>query len=82
MVFVEICVGSSCFLKGSEEVVAKMQETIRTRHLENDIILSGSFCTGKCNRIGVTVKVDEELFTGIRPETFDAFFEENIAKRI
>ena len=82
MVFVEICVGSSCYLKGSEEVVMRMQKAIETRRLGDEIVLSGSFCTGKCNRIGVTIKVDDDIFTGIKPETFDAFFEENIVKRL
>ena len=82
MLFVEICVGSSCHLKGSEEVVEKMQKAIETQHLGNEIVLSGSFCMEKCNRVGVTVKVDDEIYTGVRPETFDAFFEENIVKKI
>lgn len=82
MVFVEVCVGSSCFLKGSEEVISRMQKAIETHQLEDEIVISGSFCTGACNRVGVTIKVDDELFPGVTPETFDAFFEEKIVRRI
>ncbi len=78
MVDVEVCVGSSCFLKGSEEIINRMQKAIADHQLDDEILLAGSFCTGACNRVGVTIKVDEEVFTGITPETFDAFFKENI----
>lgn len=82
MIFVEICVGSSCHLKGSEQIVQLFQMAIEAHQLENDVILSGSFCTGKCNRIGVTIQVDEEVFTGITPENFQEFFEQHILSRV
>ena len=50
-----ICVGSSCHLKGSHELVELFQNAIDENHLEGIVSLSGSFCTGKCNRVGVTV---------------------------
>ena len=62
---IQICVGSSCHLKGSEEVVELFQKEIAERKLDGDITLAGSFCTGMCNRDGVTVTVDDEIFTVI-----------------
>lgn len=82
MVFVEICVGSSCHLKGAPEIVALLEESVAKNHLENDVVLSGSFCTGKCNRIGVTVSVNDEICTGITKENFREFWEEKIMKAI
>ncbi len=82
MLFVEICVGSSCHLKGSQDIVELMQKEIADRKLENEIVLSGCFCAGKCNRVGVTVKVDDEVFTGITRDTFKEFFQNNIAAKI
>ena len=74
MLFVEICVGSSCHLKGAPEIVSLFESEIAKRHLETELILSGSFCTGRCNREGVTVTVGDEIFTGVTPTTFPAFF--------
>ena len=82
MVFVEVCVGSSCFLKGSEQIIERMQKTIADRQLDDEVILLGSFCTGACNRVGVTIKVDDEVFPGITQETFDDFFRDKIVKKI
>ena len=81
-VCVEICVGSSCHLKGSAEIVEKMQKYVADKHLEDDIILMGSFCTGRCNREGVTIIVNEKAFTGLTPEKIDGFIETEIMSRI
>lgn len=77
-----ICVGSSCHLKGSEKIVELFQKEIEKRRLDSEITLAGSFCTGRCNRVGVTVTIDDEVYTGITPETFNEFFEDKVMKRI
>ena len=78
MIFVEVCVGSSCHLKGAPEIVELLQKNIAENHLEDDIILSGSFCTGRCNRIGVTVTVGDEVYTGITKDGFRDFWNDKI----
>ena len=79
---IQICVGSSCHLKGSEKLVELFQKAIADNGLENEITLAGSFCTGKCNRVGVTVTVDDEVFTGVTPENFDTFFEDRVLNKL
>ena len=79
---VQICVGSSCHLKGSRAIVEMLQQAISDNHLDNDVTLAGSFCTGKCNRYGVTITVDDEIYTGITRENFSEFFKEKILKPI
>lgn len=79
---VQICVGSSCHLKGSEQIVTLLQKALEENGLDNEVTLAGSFCSGKCNRIGVTVQVDDDVFTGVTPETFRTFFEKNILDRM
>ena len=79
---IQICVGSSCHLKGSHEIVMLLRKEVENNGLQSEISLSGSFCTGKCNRIGVTVTVNDEIFTGITPENFREFWNENILKAV
>lgn len=74
MIFVEVCVGSSCHLKGAPRIVEMLQEKITQEKLEEEIILTGSFCTGKCNRVGVTLTVGDEIHTGVTPEGFGDFW--------
>ena len=82
MVFVQVCVGSSCHLKGSQEIVELLESAIAEHHIEDDVVLSGSFCIGKCNRVGVTVQVDDNVHVGVARENFKEFFNENILKAI
>ena len=58
------------------------QEKMSEHQLEDKIILSGSLCIGKCNRVGVTVKLDEEVHVGITPENFEEFFNHNILNKL
>ncbi len=75
---IQICVGSSCHLKGSPEIVELLQKAVAEYNLEDEITLAGSFCIGKCNRIGVTVQIDDDVHTGITKENFKEFFKENV----
>ena len=82
MLIVQICVGSSCHLKGSQEIVELLENAVKEHHIEDDVVLSGSFCIGKCNRVGVTVQVNDDIHVGITKENFAEFFNEHILKPI
>ncbi len=83
MLYVQICVGSSCHLKGSQDIVELFQSAIAEHGIEEDeLALSGSFCIGKCNRVGVTVQVNDDIHVGITTENFSEFFNEHILKPI
>lgn len=79
---IQVCVGSSCHLKGSPEIVELLQKAVEEHKLENDITLMGSFCIGKCNRIGVTIQVDDDVFVGITKENFKDFFERQVLTKL
>ena len=82
MLFVQICVGSSCHLKGSRDIVALFEQAVEKHHLEEEVVLSGSFCIGKCNRIGVTVQVNDDIHVGVTKENFSEFFTQHILNAI
>ena len=75
---IQICVGSSCHIKGSPEIVELLQKAVSEYNLDDEITLAGSFCIGKCNRVGVTVQVDDDIHTGITKENFKEFFKEKV----
>lgn len=79
---VQVCVGSSCHLKGSSEIVELLQQKVEEHHLEDEVTLAGSFCIGKCNRVGVTVQVDDEVHVGVTKENFYQFFTEQVLGKI
>ena len=79
---IQICVGSSCHLKGSPEIVELLQKAVEEYQLQEDVTLAGSFCIGKCNREGVTVQVDDDIHVGITKENFKDFFCEQVLSRL
>ena len=82
MIYIEVCIGSSCHLKGAPDIVALLEEAVRDNRLEDSIVLSGSFCAAKCNRIGVTVSVNETVYTDITKENFGDFWTNKIMKAV
>ena len=78
MLIVQVCVGSSCHLKGSETIVELLEAAISEHHIEDDVVLTGSFCIGKCNRVGVTVQINDDVHVGVTAENFREFFKANI----
>ena len=78
MLFVQICVGSSCHLKGSREIVELFEKSVEEHNIADEVVLSGSCCIGKCNRVGVTVQVNDDVHVGITRDNFREFFKENI----
>ena len=79
---IQICVGSSCHIKGSAEIVEMLQQAVADNDLENEVTLAGSFCIGKCNRVGVTVQVDDEVHVGVTREGFREFFDRNVLAKL
>ena len=79
---IQICVGSSCHLKGSPEIVGLLQKAVEEYHLEDEVTLAGSFCIGKCNREGVTVQVDDDVHVGITKENFKEFLDGEVLRKL
>ena len=82
MLFVQVCVGSSCHLKGSQDIVELLESAVKEHNIEDEVVLSGSFCIGKCNRVGVTVQVNDDVHVGVARENFREFFKKNILDAI
>ena len=73
---VTVCIGSSCHIKGSRQVVERLQHLIAQEKLGDREELGGTFCMGKCQE-GVCVTVDDRFFS-VSPDTVDGFFENEI----
>ena len=78
---IQVCVGSSCHLKGSQDIVMLLQDAIAKHKIENEITLIGTLCVGKCNRVGVSVVVDDEIHVGITRDNFAEFFTQHILSK-
>ena len=79
MIKVIVCIGSSCYIKGSRQVVEGLQYLINEHGLKDKVELGGTFCMGRCQE-GVCVTVDDKFFS-VSPETVDDFFKAEILSR-
>ena len=77
---VTVCIGSSCHIKGSRQVVEQLQYLINENNLGDKVELGGTFCMGNCQK-GVCVTVDNDFYS-VTPETVKEFFEENIKAKV
>ena len=77
---VTVCIGSSCHIKGSRQVVEELQRLIAENNLGDKVELSGTFCMGRCQE-GVCVTADDEFFS-VNPETTEEFFNKNVLARV
>lgn len=75
---ITVCVGSSCHLKGSYDVIDGFKQIIADKNLENKVELAASFCLGFC-KDGVTIKVDDKIVTGLSKDNVNAVFEREVA---
>lgn len=74
---ITICIGSSCHLKGSRDIVRSFERLVAAKGLEGKVTLKGSFCQGLCAEHGVCVAVGEEKYS-IIPAEAEKFFNETI----
>ena len=77
---VTVCIGSSCHLKGSRQVVEELRNIIEDNCLEEKVEIAGTFCLGQCQK-GVCVTIGDEFYS-VSPDTVEEFFKNEIQTRI
>ena len=77
---VTVCIGSSCHIKGSRQVVEQLQYLIAQNNLGDKVELGGTFCMGQCQK-GICVTVDDS-FHSVSPEGVSEFFENQIKAKV
>lgn len=80
MVNVTVCVGSTCHVKGTNQVVERLKAIIAERDISEKVSLKGMFCVGNCQK-GVSVTVDGVVYS-VQPDTVDDFFADVIEPKI
>ena len=80
MLKITVCIGSSCHIKGSRQVVEQLQYLIAQNDLGDKVELGGTFCMGKCQQ-GVCVTVNDS-FHSVTPETVEEFFAREVLAKV
>jgi len=81
MIEVKVCVGSSCHMKGSYQVITTFKQMIDSQGLGNRIALKASFCMGRCMQ-GISVTVDDEPIENVGFSNAAEIFTTQILPRV
>ena len=81
MITITVCIGSSCHLKCSYDVVNELQKLVRENSLEEKVLIKASFCLGNCTG-AVCVKINDGEVQSVSKDNVDTFFNEQILKII
>ena len=77
---ITVCIGSSCHIKGSRQVVETLNRLIGEYNVTNKVELGGTFCMGKCQQ-SVCVAIENEIFS-VYPDTAESFFKNEVLGRL
>ena len=80
MLKITVCIGSSCHIKGSRQVVEGLQYLIAENGLGDKVELGGTFCMGKCQK-GVCVTVGDSFYS-VTPDSVKEFFDKEILAKV
>ena len=80
MMKITVCIGSSCHVKGSRQVVKALQQLISENNLADKVELSGTFCLGKC-QLGVCVSIGDQVFS-VNEDNVQDFFRDNVLAKV
>ncbi len=80
MLDLSVCVGSSCHLKGSYNVIQTFQQMIEAGGLHDKVEMKAQFCMKQC-QTGVSVAIGGKTYS-VSPETAKSFFESAVIPEI
>ncbi|NPV71372.1 MAG: 4Fe-4S dicluster domain-containing protein [Firmicutes bacterium] len=78
---VSVCVGTGCFLKGSYDVLDRFLGAAKKNGVEKKVNLQATFCLERCGE-GVSVKVNDEIITGVNKANAESVFADNVLSRL
>ena len=77
---ITVCIGSSCHLKGSKQIVEQLRHFIEENGLNNMVELGATFCMGRCQK-GVSISIGEKFYS-LTPENVNEFFNKHVLGEI
>jgi NADH-quinone oxidoreductase subunit G len=74
---ISVCVGTGCYLRGAYDVMQKLHQIVKREGLGQSLELKATFCLERCDK-GVSIKVGDQILTGVSPENLGMVFQRQI----
>ncbi len=71
---ITVCVGTSCYLKGSHHVINRLEKLIQQHGLEQEIEITAAFCMGLCQEGNVSTQIDGRNIPDLNEDTVEEVF--------
>jgi NADH:ubiquinone oxidoreductase subunit E len=81
MLDLTVCIGSSCHIKGSYNVIQTFQQLIEEKMLHDRIDFKSSFCQKQCRNPGVAVSVNGVVHQ-VTAESAREFFLRELSEKL
>ena len=74
---IKICMGSSCYSRGNQENLVRIERYLSEHQVSCAIELRGSRCEGRCSE-GPNIEINGRLFGGVNAETIERFLDQQL----
>lgn len=75
MAVIKVCLGSSCYVRGNDKILAFIDDYIQKNRKEHSLELIGCRCTDACQD-GPNVFIDDKKYSKLTPEELLKILEE------
>lgn len=74
---IKICLGSSCFSRGNNELVQKVKKYISVRNLESKVVFMGDHCSSNCSD-GPNIRINGKVINRVTVDNIDGVLDKNL----
>ena len=78
---ITVCVGSSCHVRGSHEIIQRYGDLIAEHRLKEQVSLRGSFCMERCAE-GVNMDIDGEPLSAQSLKDAERIFHDKVLSKL
>lgn len=72
-----LCLGSSCFARGNQDLVSRVRKFITRNRLEEKVEFKGDHCFSNCSE-GPNLIIGNNLFSRISDQNIESVLEEGL----
>ena len=72
---ITICLGSSCFSRGSKDVLRTVKRYLQEKDLEERVFFHGQLCSGHCEK-GPNMRIDDKDYHEVNEENVIGILDE------
>jgi len=78
---IAVCVGTSCYLKGSYNLLQRLLELAKEHNVQDRVSIGATFCLERCSQ-GPNIRINDEVVSGVTEDKIREIFENQVMAKI